>query len=96
MGRTHDWHCPDCHCWVNGFELPPGEIHCVRRMFYDLNFDGCDTQECRDALGGTDNESAETPTTCELRDLTCPPQTAVSQVIVYTPPLCVGTTRYSL
>jgi len=25
-----------------------------------------------DALEGTDNESAETPTTCEFRDLTCP------------------------
>ena len=27
---------------------------------------------CRDTLDGTDNESAETPTTCEFRDLTCP------------------------
>jgi len=25
-----------------------------------------------DALGGTDNESVETPTTCEFGDLTCP------------------------
>ena len=47
MGRTHDFHCPSCHTWTNGF-LVPDDLKCEdcgTRMFYDLNLDGCEGVE---------------------------------------------------
>ena len=46
MGRTHDFHCPNCHIWVSALDMPSGWNlacpDCRTIMFYDLNHDGCD------------------------------------------------------
>lgn len=43
-GRTHDYHCRNCHTWVNGFAVDDGATCGCGRWdgFYDLNRDGCE------------------------------------------------------
>lgn len=43
-GRTHDYHCRNCHTWVNGFAVDDGATCGCGRWdgFYDLNHDGCE------------------------------------------------------
>ena len=42
--RTHDYHCRNCHSWVNGFAVDEGATCGCGRWdgFYDINNDGCD------------------------------------------------------
>ncbi len=43
MGRTHDYHCSQCHTWVAGWDMDEGaDMCCGVPMFYDLNHDGCE------------------------------------------------------
>lgn len=39
MSRSHDYHCRNCHEWVNGFFVDDGgECGCSKPdLFYDLN-----------------------------------------------------------
>lgn len=41
--RTHDYHCRNCHDWVNGFSVDQGETCGCGSWdgFYDLNHEGC-------------------------------------------------------
>jgi len=43
-GRTHDWHCRNCHAWVNGFAVDDGATCGCGNWdaFYDLNLEGCE------------------------------------------------------
>ena len=54
MGRSHDFHCLDCHDWTSGFDLG-AEDRCMgcgsTRIEYDLNCDGCSECDSRTIVG---------------------------------------------
>ena len=57
-GRTHDFHCPECHTWMSGFDFIGDKNRCPEdraEMFYDLNLDGCPTETpCWKPVNGPD------------------------------------------
>jgi hypothetical protein len=56
--RTHDYHCRNCHAWVNGFDVDEGATCGCGRWdgFYDINNDGCD------GVGGCGQDVSECDT----------------------------------